>query len=82
MPRVFIAFGVMALVAFIAWPVLVVFTDALDLRGATFQTGVANHWIAEQARWKNANSSSVVNIGAELDEVNCQKLGRPALLGP
>lgn len=72
LPVVFIAFGVMALIAFIAWPTLFVFTDAFDLRSAAFQTDVSNRWSAERAHWDDTNNSSVVNVGQELTGLDCK----------
>jgi len=66
-------FGVMMLIAFVAWPTYVIFNDALRLHMTEYARESAGSWQKAQAGWLGASEESLVNAGSQLGELDCQK---------
>jgi hypothetical protein len=64
----FQSFAVLALLAFVAWPTVIVFDDAFRLHAAAFETNVSDDWRFAETKWLNRVRNEWVNVGAPLGE--------------
>lgn len=77
MSFMFTAFGVMALLAFVAWPTTIAFNDAFNVHSAALETEVSDSWRTARTQWDDENGASLVDVGKPLGELNCK--GKPDL---
>ena len=70
---IFQAFAVMVMLAFVAWPTLVVFDDAYTLHATAFASGVAKSWKTAKQQWIGSAAANVMNIGTALPILDCKK---------
>lgn len=67
----FQSFVVMAMLAFVAWPSVIVFNDAFQLHSAAYATDAAKHWQAARTKWHEWNMDRLVNVGDPIKETDC-----------
>jgi hypothetical protein len=56
-------FAVTALLAFVAWPALIVFDDAFNLYSTEYEQQVSDHWTVARDQWSAANRTTLVDTG-------------------
>jgi hypothetical protein len=62
----FQSFAVLAVLAFVAWPTVIVFDDAFRLHTAAFETNVSDDWRLAETKWLDRVRSEWVNVSAPL----------------
>ena len=75
-------FAVVLLLAFVALPSWIVFTDASDLYASVYESEVTQDWRAAAASWDDANRDAVVDLGEAPVPLNCERMPEPRCTAP
>jgi hypothetical protein len=71
MARVFIGLAVMTLLAFVAWPTLIIFNDAFNLQTTAFAAEVTQSWWADRQKLNDVTRDAFVRVNQPLDAASC-----------
>ena len=72
-PKSYKAFALLGLIAFVAWPTMVVFDDAYRAHAAAYQSFASEEWQLNSERWLDRNRAALVDVGAQgLSAVSCK----------